>query len=68
METTLENRKKAATNSLRSAFKKKNIVEEKGALGSRVKRELWNIDLRAQKMMRGRKEPFAVPTMVQAVR
>jgi hypothetical protein len=47
METTLENRKKVATNSLRSAFKRKNIIEEKGALGSRVKRELWNIDLRA---------------------
>jgi len=35
----LENRKKAAIDFPRSVFKKKNIVEEGGILGSRVKRE-----------------------------
>jgi hypothetical protein len=39
MKTTLENRKKVATNSSRSVFKRKNKVEKGGALGSRVKRE-----------------------------
>jgi hypothetical protein len=39
MQTTLKNRKKAATNSPRSVLKKKNKVEEGGALGSGVKRE-----------------------------
>jgi hypothetical protein len=32
MQTTLENRKKATTNSPRSAFKRKNKVEERRAL------------------------------------
>ncbi len=38
METTLENRKKVASDSPRSGLKRKNKVEG-GALGSRVKRE-----------------------------
>jgi hypothetical protein len=67
MQTTLDNKKKAVAYSLRSAFKKKNKVEEGRALGPGVKREHENIDLRAQKMMRGRVEPSAVPTMVRAV-
>jgi hypothetical protein len=33
-----------------------------------VKREQERIYLMTQKMMRGRVEPFAVPTMVQAIR
>jgi hypothetical protein len=39
MWTTLENGKKVAANSPRSAFKKKNKVEEGGTLGLRMKRE-----------------------------
>jgi hypothetical protein len=35
----LENRKKIAVDSSRSAVKRKNRVEEGGALGLRVKRE-----------------------------
>ncbi len=68
MQTILENRKKGATNSPRSAIKRKNIVEEGGALGLRLKREYERINLKAQKMMRGRVKPFVVPTMVQSTR
>jgi hypothetical protein len=39
MKTTLENKKKVASNSPRSAFKRKNRVEEGGAPSSRVRRE-----------------------------
>jgi hypothetical protein len=39
MQIMLENRKKIAVDSLRSAVKRKNRVEEGGALGLRVKRE-----------------------------
>jgi hypothetical protein len=46
METTLENRKKATTNFPRSVLKMNNIVEEGGALGSRVKKEKESIDLK----------------------
>jgi hypothetical protein len=35
----LENKKKVATNSSRSAFKRKNRVEEGGALGLGMKRD-----------------------------
>jgi hypothetical protein len=42
MQTLLENRKKAATNSPINAHKKKNIVEQGEALGLRVKREKEN--------------------------
>jgi len=38
MKTTLENRKKVASNSSRSVLKRKNKVEG-GASGSRMKRE-----------------------------
>jgi len=34
MQITLENRKKVATNFIRSGLKRKNRVEEGGALGS----------------------------------
>ncbi len=75
MQTTLENKKKVVAYSPRSALKRKNRIEGGGASGSRVKREHGSINLRAQKMMRGRVEPFIVPivvrvvlTMVQAVR
>jgi hypothetical protein len=47
MHTTLENKKKAATDSLRSVFKKKNKVEERGASGLGVKREHESTDVRA---------------------
>jgi len=67
MQTTLENRKKAIANSLRSVFKRKNRVEEGGALGSKVKREQERIDFRAHEMMRGRLEPFTMPIVVKAV-
>jgi len=39
MKTTLENRKKAVVDSSRSALKRKNIIEEGRASGSRMKRE-----------------------------
>jgi hypothetical protein len=39
MQTTLENKKKATTNSPRSAPKRKNKVEERGASCSKVKKE-----------------------------
>ncbi len=67
MQTTLENRKKATTNSPRSAFKRKNKVEEGGASHWGVKREHESTNLRAHKMMRGRVEPSIVPTMVRAL-
>jgi hypothetical protein len=63
----LKNRKKVATNSLRSVFKRKNKVEEGGASSLIVKRKHESINLRAQKMMKGIMEPFAMPTMVRVV-
>jgi hypothetical protein len=60
-------KEKVAADSLISALKKKNKVEEGGASSSKVKREQENIDVRAQKMMRGRVEPFVVPILVQAL-
>jgi hypothetical protein len=39
MEIALKNRKKVATNSPRSALKRKIKIEEGGALGSIMKRE-----------------------------
>jgi hypothetical protein len=36
-------------------------------LGLGVKREHVSTNLRAQKMMRGKLEPFVVPTMVRAM-
>lgn len=39
MQTTLENKKKVAIESLISAFKRKNTVEEGGTSSSRIKRE-----------------------------
>jgi hypothetical protein len=64
MQTTLENRKKVATDSPKSALKRKNKVEERGASGSRMKEEQ---DLKAQKMMKGKVEPSVVPTTVRAI-
>jgi hypothetical protein len=57
----LENIKKAVVDSPRSDFKRKNRVEEGGVLGLGVKREHERTNLRAQKMMKGRVEPFIVP-------
>jgi hypothetical protein len=68
MKTTLENRKKAIANSPKSAFKRKNTIEEGVASSLEVKKEHESIDLRAQKMMRDRMEPFTVPIVVQAVK
>jgi hypothetical protein len=53
MQTTLENIKKVVADSPRSAFERKNKVEEGRTSGSRVKREQENTDVRAQRMMRG---------------
>jgi hypothetical protein len=39
METSLENRKKVATKSPRSALKRKKKAEQGGALGSGIKKE-----------------------------
>jgi hypothetical protein len=54
MQITLENRKKVIIDSPRSALKRKNKIEEKRALGSRVKKEQESTYLRAQKMMRAK--------------
>ncbi len=68
MQITLENRKKVVVNSLKNVFKRNNKVEERGVLGSRVKKEQENTNVRAQKMMRDNVEPYVVPTVVQAIR
>ncbi len=59
----------------RNVLKRKNIVEEGGTLSSEMKREQESTNVKAQKMMRGRVEPFvvlvvlhAMPTMVQATK
>ncbi len=67
MLTTLKNRRRAVANSPRSVLNRKNKVEEGGASSLGVKREQENTNLRAQKMLRGRMEPFAVPTVVKVV-
>jgi hypothetical protein len=67
MQTTLKNRKKAVVNSLRSALKRKNRVEEGGALGSKVKREQERTYFRAHEMMRGKLEPFTMLIVVKAM-
>jgi len=46
MQTRLENRKKDVTDFPISALKRKNRVEEGGALGSRVKREQESTNLK----------------------
>ncbi len=67
MQTTLENKKKATKDSPINALERKNKVEDEGALGSRMKKEHENIDLRPQKMMRGKVEPYVMLIMVRAV-
>ncbi len=67
MQRTMENKKKATTNSPRSAFKRKNIVEERGALGLGEKKEHESTYMKAQKMMRGIMEPYVMPTLVRVV-
>ncbi len=64
MQTTAENRKKVIANSLRSAVKKKNKVEEGGALGLGMKMEQESIKVKAHKMMKGKMEPFVMPIVV----
>ncbi len=49
MQTTLENRKKAATNSPKSVIKRMNKVEEGRTSSLLVKREHESIEVRAQK-------------------
>ncbi len=68
MQTTLENKKKVVTNFPISALKKNNKIEEGGASCSNVKKEQDIIDVRAQKMMKGKVEPFVVPIVVRATR
>jgi hypothetical protein len=65
MYTILENRKKTTTYFLKNVLKRKNKFEEGGALGLGVKREQESTNLRAQKMMKGKVEPFVVLTMVR---
>jgi hypothetical protein len=67
MQTTLEKRKKVAIDFPRSALKKKNRVEEGGTSCSRVRREQESTNLRAQKMIRGIAEPFAMPMVVKTM-
>jgi hypothetical protein len=66
MKTTLENKKKVVAKSPRSVFKRKNRVEERGASSSKVKREQESINLRAQKMMKGKMGPYATQIVVKA--
>ncbi len=69
MKTTLENRKKVAINSPKIALKRKNKVEEGGASSLGMKREIQeSTNVRAQKMMRSRMEPFVMPIVVQSMR
>jgi hypothetical protein len=46
---------------------KKNIVEERGVSGSKMKREHESKNLKAHRMMRGILEPFVVPIVVKAL-
>jgi hypothetical protein len=63
----LENKKKAIVDSPKSALKRKNIVEEGGASGLRMKKEHESTTTRAHKMMRGRMEPSTMPSVVQSM-
>jgi hypothetical protein len=47
MQTTLENKNKVVADSPRSALKRKNKVEEKGASCLRVKKEQESTNVRA---------------------
>ncbi len=67
MQTSLQNRKKVVANSSRSVFNRKNRVEEGGASCTGMKRDHDSTEAKAQKMMRGRVEPFIMPIVVQAV-
>jgi hypothetical protein len=68
MQTTLENRKKVVADSPRSVLKRKNRVEEGGASCLGVKREHESINVRAQKMMKGRVEPSVMLIVIQVAR
>jgi len=68
MQITLENKKKVVADFPRSALKRKNKVEERRALSSKVKKEQESTNLRAPKMMRVRVEPSAVPIVVHIVK
>jgi hypothetical protein len=67
MQTTLEIRKKAIADSPRNALKRKNKVDQRGTSGLRMKKELKTTSVKAQKMIRGKVEPFAMLTVVQVV-
>jgi hypothetical protein len=67
MQTTLENKKKAVIDSPRIVFKRNNKVEEGRASCSRVNKEKDITYVRAQKMMRGNVEPFAMLIVVRAM-
>ncbi len=60
--------KKVAANFPINVLKKKNKVEEGGVSSLEVKREHEKTYLRAHKMMRGKVEPFAFPTVVHAAK
>jgi hypothetical protein len=64
MQTSLQNRKKVVANSSRSVFNRKNRVEEGGASCTGMKRDHDSTEAKAQKMMRGRVEPFIMPIVV----
>jgi hypothetical protein len=57
----------ATTDSPKSALKRKNKVEERGASSLKVKREQESTDVIAQKMMRGKREPSIMLTVVWAM-
>jgi hypothetical protein len=60
----LENRRKVAAKSPRSVLKRKNKAKEGRTSRLGVKKEHESTKASAQKMMRGRVAPFAVPTLV----
>jgi hypothetical protein len=62
---TLDNRKNNCSILSNKFLKKKNKVEEGGALGSGVKKKYESTYLRAKKMMRGKVEPYVVSTMIR---
>lgn len=64
----MENKRKIATKFLRGALKRKNKVEEGGTSGVGAKKEQESIEAKAQKMMKRKVAPFAMPTLVQVGR
>jgi hypothetical protein len=57
-------KKKVTTDAQRSVLKRKNKVAKGGASSLGMKGEHESTNLKAHKMMKGKVEPFVMPTMV----